>query len=51
MSIVINIHVHFQNLVIQNISQTVGNLQQYTDTITYLFEDEQCRRGLVNKIE
>ena len=42
---------HFQNLVIQNMSQTVGNLQQYAVTITYLSEDKQCRRRLVNEIE
>jgi len=33
------------------VSQTVGNLQQCADTITYLFEDKQCQRRLVNKIE
>jgi len=37
MSIVITIHVHFQNLFIQNMSQTMGNYQLDALTNTYLF--------------
>jgi hypothetical protein len=40
MSIITAIHVNFQNVTIQNMSQTVKNLQKYAYKITYLFKDK-----------